>query len=172
MFKSENKKESIEKIDSSVSETLFTNHRYVCKEFLSCDTIKCLNGGQCVKLDNINRGSHKLLSSTYKCSCPAHTTGSYCEQIIDACYSMPCLNNGSCQSKPYEKEITCKCDPLFNGKFCENKMVLCETNPCMNGAKCIIPNIHDSKNFECLCTKEYKNIYIYIYLQKFCFRIK
>ena len=125
----------------------FTNHRYVCKEFLNCNSNPCLNGGHCI------RSTNNTKSSSFKCLCPYYSIGNVCEKIISSCYSSPCQNNGRCKSKPYESP-TCICKPEFMGNFCEKPIVGCDVNLCMNGGRCI--NQINQTQFECLCTKEFK----------------
>jgi len=123
-----------------------TNHRYVCKTFSSCESVTCKNGGECITSDETTR-------TTFTCKCPFYSTGRFCEQIIDKCFSSPCLNNGTCVSKPFQ-EPKCRCAEGFTGSMCEKEVFKCKYNPCFNGGRCV-GQITDTE-FVCECPLEYK----------------
>jgi hypothetical protein len=132
-------------LDSKVSGQ-FTNHRYVCKTFSSCASVTCKNGGECVSSDETTR-------TTFTCKCPYYSTGRFCEQIIDKCFSSPCMNNGTCVAKPFQ-EAQCRCAEGFTGVSCEKEVLKCKYNPCFNGGRCV-GQISDVE-FVCECPLEYK----------------
>ena len=57
-----------------------------CQISQICETNICYNSGVC----------SKLLDGTMICSCTPGFTGAYCQILIDACLSSPCLNNATC----------------------------------------------------------------------------
>jgi hypothetical protein len=124
----------------------FTNHRYVCKTFSTCDSVTCQNGGECVKSDEKTRRS-------FTCKCPYYSTGRYCEEIIDKCHASPCLNESVCSAKPFE-EPRCECVEGFTGDLCENEVFKCKYNPCLNGGRCV--GQISSTEFVCECPTEYQ----------------
>jgi len=48
----------------------------------------------------------------------AECTGEYCESKVDACQSIPCLNNGTCISSSLTSSYTCTCPLGFTGRHC------------------------------------------------------
>lgn len=72
--------------------------------FFSTDT--CLNGGECVEVDE------GLL-----CLCKPGFKGEVCEIEVDECESSPCLNGALCID--YLNSYECACSPGFSGMNCE-----------------------------------------------------
>lgn len=128
----------------------FTNHRYVCTAFPTCDASTCQNGGECVAFN----GGY---GSSFKCLCPFYSTGKLCEQIIDTCHSNPCQNEGICKTKPFQN-FTCECPAGFAGQLCQVAKVECKTSICQNGGKCYTQTEGEQKH-ECVCLPEYKGQY-------------
>ncbi|XP_018650604.1 Jagged [Schistosoma mansoni] len=86
----------------------------------------CGQHGTCVSTDHGDN----------KCICGTGYQGKYCQQSINYCETMPCMNNGICINglEGYE----CICEEGFNGVQCENQTRSCvQENLCKNGATCV-----------------------------------
>lgn len=127
----------------------FNNHRYVCKSFKKCNPTLCKNGGECIDNDG-------KLNPGFRCSCPYFSTGEFCEKIIDACHSNPCLNNGICSSKPFQNP-SCECTDNFIGSHCEIEVTKCKSNPCKNGGECL--HLIKDNTTMCSCSDEYTGMF-------------
>jgi hypothetical protein len=75
-----------------------------------CTSTTCQNGGFCAGGD----GHHGHLI----CACPAGFTGTNCEEIINNCDPVPCLNGGACLT--VGDSYTCGCPPGYGGINCES----------------------------------------------------
>ena len=64
----------------------------------ACLELPCKNDGICEDLDMTN----------FKCVCPAGFTGALCEEPIDFCSDLPCLNEGRCVSHSTGYNCVCK----------------------------------------------------------------
>ena len=56
-----------------------TNHRYVCAGVFDCSHIGCLNGGTC-----LTQASPITGLTEYKCQCPLHFSGLFCDVHLPA----------------------------------------------------------------------------------------
>ena len=65
---------------------------------------------------------------------------------INACWSRPCLNGGTCVDKD-DDDFACSCRGGYTGLRCDIDINECEENPCLNDGNCI-----DGVNsFACNC---------------------
>lgn len=71
-----------------------------------CSSIPCLNGGQCLEVDN----------DLYRCECENQYSGDFCENHIDPCFPNPC-NGGFCEVKAGKTK--CRCPSEKKGERCE-----------------------------------------------------
>ncbi|CAF0785630.1 unnamed protein product [Adineta ricciae] len=62
------------------------------------------------------------------------------------CWSMPCLNGGSCFGSAYT--YLCVCPVDYSGVLCEHRIGPCQENPCGNRGRCIEASL---TTFECEC---------------------
>ncbi|CAH1797721.1 unnamed protein product, partial [Owenia fusiformis] len=67
----------------------------------------CPDNGVCVSGQCHNNG----------CCCNDQWTGEFCDVIVDACASNPCLNQATCN--PTDGGYTCLCDFRYTGTHCE-----------------------------------------------------
>ncbi|CAF3217328.1 unnamed protein product [Rotaria socialis] len=66
------------------------------------------------------------------------------------CWSMPCLNGGSCFGSAYT--YLCICPIHYSGALCEKRLGICQENPCGNRGSCIETSL---TSFECRCYYDY-----------------
>ncbi|CAF3723138.1 unnamed protein product [Adineta steineri] len=62
------------------------------------------------------------------------------------CWSMPCMNGGSCFGSAYT--YICICPINYNGALCEKRLGVCQENPCGNRGLCVETSL---TSFECRC---------------------
>ncbi|XP_071789742.1 protein lin-12-like [Asterias amurensis] len=75
---------------------------------VSCRSVKCMNGGQCLALKG--EGA--------KCECPPEFTGAHCEtKIPSPCANLTCLNGGNCSDTG--GVAICHCDAEWYGDNCD-----------------------------------------------------
>lgn len=86
----------------------------------SCASNPCLNGGECIELDNMR----------FRCECREGFSGENCGRGVDACFSNPCGVNGVCNVLPLKNvPYYCTCDGETRyGMDCATQAV---RNPCM-----------------------------------------
>ncbi|KAM9478353.1 protein crumbs homolog 1 [Salvelinus alpinus] len=129
-----------------------------------CSSNPCLYRGRCIELSwQSLYGSESLLPDHYDpqqaagfiCSCPPGTTGTLCEEVVDACDPSPCENGGQCES--LVESYVCHCSPqnhdefLYGGQNCSEAMVGCEGHECQNQGSCS-PFLSDGHHgYSCLC---------------------
>uniref|UniRef100_A0A4W6EFL7 Protein eyes shut homolog n=1 Tax=Lates calcarifer TaxID=8187 RepID=A0A4W6EFL7_LATCA len=109
------------------------HHRYsgrFCEKFDACLDNPCENKGVC-----LSNGSTDPNHRTYKCLCPPHFTGVYCEEDIDYCVGHHCSEHGVCLDQQYN--FTCRCMLGFEGLLCELETNECNSLPCARGATCV-----------------------------------
>ncbi|XP_064622660.1 uncharacterized protein LOC135484892 [Lineus longissimus] len=85
---------------------------------------------ECACLDAVN---------SYSCWCPPSTTtqpASTCVAPPDACFSRPCLNNGTCSLGPSAIGYDCACASGWKGTNCEINIDECASSPCQNNGTC------------------------------------
>ncbi|XP_041372894.1 uncharacterized protein LOC121386162 [Gigantopelta aegis] len=90
-----------------------------CEKTNLCRSSPCLNGGQCVFVNN-----------NYQCSCPTGYDGARCEHDVDNCTPNPCLNDAFCTD--LFNDFRCDCDQnrLHTGaKTCDD-YDQCTPYPC------------------------------------------
>lgn len=91
----------------------------VTRSYDPCMSMRCENGGTCVR------------SPSLKCKCLKGYSGLHCESY-DPCVSMRCENGGTCISKP---TLKCKCRNGFTGIHCEALQALgMESGAILNGS--------------------------------------
>ncbi|CAF1124591.1 unnamed protein product [Rotaria sordida] len=66
------------------------------------------------------------------------------------CWSMPCMNGGSCFGSAYT--YLCICPINYSGALCEKQLGICQENPCGNRGLCIEKSL---TSFECRCYFDY-----------------
>ncbi|CAF1013184.1 unnamed protein product [Adineta ricciae] len=66
------------------------------------------------------------------------------------CWSMPCLNGGSCFGSAYT--YLCVCPVNYSGALCERRLGICQESPCGNRGLCIETGL---TSFECRCYFDY-----------------
>ncbi|CAF2762346.1 unnamed protein product [Rotaria sp. Silwood2] len=66
------------------------------------------------------------------------------------CWSMPCMNGGSCFGSAYT--YLCVCPINYTGALCEKQLGICQENPCGNRGLCIEKSL---TSFECRCYFDY-----------------
>ncbi|CAF0919632.1 unnamed protein product [Adineta steineri] len=66
------------------------------------------------------------------------------------CWSMPCLNGGSCFGSAYT--YLCVCPVNFSGALCERHLGICQESPCGNRGVCVETGL---TSFECRCYFDY-----------------
>ncbi|XP_044737228.1 protein slit isoform X2 [Chrysoperla carnea] len=84
-------------------------------------------------------------SSFFQCSEPVSN------EILakcDACYEMPCMNNGECVPLP-DRQYQCRCAPGYHGENCQFMIDACYGNPCRNDGIC---KVLEEGRFSCECT--------------------
>ena len=68
-------------------------------------------------------------NTEYQCSCSAGWEGNHCQNVINYCTDVSCLNNGVCRSSLMN--YTCECLPdSYSGRHCEitaNRIVIYQT---------------------------------------------
>ncbi|XP_071965386.1 uncharacterized protein [Antedon mediterranea] len=72
-------------------------------------------------------------------------------QVINPCYSSPCLNGGACTQLP--DIYLCSCLSGYTGTHCEEEVVVspCSSSPCLNGGTCH----QSSTSYFCSCPTAY-----------------
>ena len=103
------------------------------------------------------------VQANYRCRCAKYYRGQNCDNVLNLCYSNPCMDNGKCVS--VEGSYSCVCNPGRTGKNCKIEISKsnCPTdsktsedhpmlNPCSNGGVC-----KDSSGggFTCECRDDY-----------------
>ena len=109
-----------------------------------CDSLSCLNGGNCF-YNASNCGGFPL-----QCICPYRFDGPLCER--DICSEISCANEGKCivdESDLSNLKPMCVCDTHITGETCE-KIKPCGGDPCQNGGLCKIENHVNSSEQELL----------------------
>ena len=78
----------------------------------------------------------------------------HCRSLIsllgNLCWSMPCMNGGSCYGSAFN--YLCVCPTGFTGPLCEKQLGICQENPCGNRGSCIERGL---TTFECRCYFDY-----------------
>ncbi|CAH8484551.1 unnamed protein product [Schistosoma turkestanicum] len=98
----------------------------------------CGQHGTCIHVDHEN---------DYQCLCSTGYQGKYCQELINYCETMPCMNNAICVNSL--EGYQCICEEGFSGVQCENAIDLCQPNPCQNGGYCQ-PTLYPG-DFQCHC---------------------
>ncbi|KAI8778862.1 protein crumbs, partial [Biomphalaria glabrata] len=146
-----------------------TMHECVCLvnysgpncETLVSDCLKspCQNGGTCVDvMASSNSSSMSFLNTTeskkdmFVCVCHSNSTGTLCENVVEACSSSPCLNGGNCSSFS-SKDYHCDCAVGWEGPTCSENINECLfTSPvCQNNGTCT----DQAPGFICKCGSEW-----------------
>lgn len=114
----------------------------ICYTPNGCQSNPCKNGGTCTDPGN----------GTYTCACPANTTGTNCENLINPCASNPCQHNGTCT--PAGNGFTCNCNGNdYFGNKCQYPNVCTLWGNVCNGGTCS-PNYNAGPNdpiYSCAC---------------------
>ncbi|CAF1234878.1 unnamed protein product [Rotaria sordida] len=66
------------------------------------------------------------------------------------CWSMPCMNGGSCFGSAYT--YLCVCPMNYSGALCEKRLGICQESPCGNRGLCVETSL---TSFECRCYFDY-----------------
>ena len=74
-----------------------------------------------------------------------------------SCFSLPCMNGGSCVNDIDFTDFFCNCPQKYTGKSCEIP-IPCEFEPCVNvdpEAETTCVNVDNFSDFECICSEAY-----------------
>uniref|UniRef100_A0A3P9AGK5 Crumbs cell polarity complex component 1 n=1 Tax=Esox lucius TaxID=8010 RepID=A0A3P9AGK5_ESOLU len=130
-----------------------------------CSSSPCMYGGACIELSwQSLYGSEPLLPDHYDpqhatgfiCHCNSGTTGTLCEEIVEACDPNPCENGGQCES--IVGGYVCHCSQqsqdefLYVGQNCSEALLGCEGHKCQNKGSCSPFLIDGYHGYSCLCT--------------------
>ncbi|CAK6977587.1 protein crumbs homolog 1 [Scomber scombrus] len=133
-----------------------------------CAGSPCMHGGRCIERSwQYLYGSEPLLPKHYDhqhaagliCSCPARTTGSFCQEVINQCDPSPCHNGVNCES--HVGGYTCHCltqsddGILYGGINCDVKLVGCEGHECQNQGSCSPFLLDGTHGYTCSCSPGY-----------------
>ncbi|KAM3620131.1 uncharacterized protein V6R79_018650 [Siganus canaliculatus] len=133
-----------------------------------CGSNPCMHGGRCIERSwQFLYGTEPLLpdrydqqrAAGYVCSCPAGTTGSLCQEVINQCDSSPCQNGGRCES--HVGGYTCHCSErsqdgfLYGGVNCDERLVGCEGHECQNQGSCSPFLLDGTHGYTCSCSPGY-----------------
>ena len=112
-------------------------------EYDHCYSTPCSNGGTCVADVNSFVCACPLGVGGRLCEilCPVGYTGIDCDENVDVCTSMHCLNNGTCYAE--NGLAVCACSDNFDGPLCQRS----KTCDCKHGGNC--------QSEECVCPSEY-----------------
>ncbi|GAB6029547.1 hypothetical protein CHUAL_005296 [Chamberlinius hualienensis] len=93
----------------------------------------------------------------YKCfdlkaNCTEDTINKTMELPINDCFSVPCLNGGSCRLISFG--YVCDCPLGYTGMNCETNINECDDKPCRNNGKCI----DGIGNYKCICQPGFQGI--------------
>ncbi|XP_071763031.2 protein crumbs homolog 1 [Centroberyx gerrardi] len=129
-----------------------------------CGSSPCMHGGRCIELSwQALYGSEPLLPARYDqqhaagyvCSCPAGTTGSLCQEVINQCDPSPCQNGAKCES--HVEGYMCHCltqsqdGILYGGVNCDVRLVGCEGHECQNQGSCSPFLMDGTHGYSCSC---------------------
>ncbi|KAI6653592.1 Neurogenic locus notch-like protein 1 [Oopsacas minuta] len=113
------------------------------------------------------------------CDCIPGFDGNLCDNNINECEQMPCMNNGTCVDQVNDYNCACvnewmgkdcsdcgltcnngqqnsicsvcECDPGYTGSMCETDINECIPEPCINNGTCI-DQVND---YNCTCVNEW-----------------
>ncbi|XP_065915266.1 uncharacterized protein [Dysidea avara] len=130
------------------NEGMCTNGSCVCPypwTGITCDT----DGVDNCSDVNCNNGTCVDLVDGFLCQCHADFTGRFCDELIDTCTNITCLNNGTCVNH-INNNFTCQCAPGYEGRYCAFSTA-CDPNPCENQGECMSQNL----NYTCICRQDF-----------------
>ena len=114
----------------------------------SCDIVNPCFPNPCQ-----NDGSCNIEGESFSCTCPAGTSGDFCEVgTPDLCDPNPCQNGGECLIDQ-DSGLVCRCPLGFEGEFCGDIGNACEVNQCQNGGTCID---NGDGSFGCDCAEGFE----------------
>ncbi|XP_023930470.1 uncharacterized protein LOC106154118 isoform X5 [Lingula anatina] len=130
----------------------------ICERKTACASQPCLNNGQCVPLNlrgpTLGASITAAFILSYRCRCPPGTSGKNCEHV-DACFSNPCQNLGSCINLKSNNSYACRCLPMNYGTNCELSNH-CHSSPCKNSGTCRnLSNSPKPDGYSCDCLPGY-----------------
>ncbi|XP_072276141.1 protein crumbs homolog 1 isoform X2 [Pyxicephalus adspersus] len=111
--------------------------------------IGCLLSDPCVSQPCKFGGSCNDVFTHPVCTCPAWTTGAFCEGNVTECLSNPCVH-GSCIA--VHDGYKCQCEDGYSGTNCEHN--ICHGHLCRSGATCIA----GTAGYFCLCPANFTGL--------------
>ena len=93
----------------------------------------------------------KLCFPFPRCDCKPGYSGVECEEELDPCENLTCLNGGTCE-KLNATVARCRCSAGFEPPDCHAPPSPCESSPCQHGGTC---RVGRRGGYTCTCQPEY-----------------
>ena len=87
-----------------------------------CTHSPCLNNGTCIENGNLSDSASLISgsgSSSYVCECGEYFYGRNCENRVNLCSNVTCLNYGRCAINTITNQANCSCVNGYSGSMCE-----------------------------------------------------